>query len=203
MMPQHQPRVNVFKHIELMYKFDSHNYGDREAWLNQRRFFTNYYRAHKNSNVTRVADALFEFAPLPKKNKRVPLVVDKFINLRGDKSPYIYTMTDKRDDILYVGYTTRIYKRLSDHMATQPWWDEVTEIYFERFEGKTAKEINQLEKIYIKAVNPKYNKQQYSQQKFNGFPQLCQVEDVYKVMEDRMKSPGYTKRMRDDGEEES
>lgn len=199
----YQGRENIFRHMELMNRFDRNRFGDEQAQLNQQDFFMKYYRRHKNTDVTRVADALFEFAPLPKQNRSCALVVSKFINLKGDKTPYIYVMTDRRDDILYVGYSTRIYQRLTDHMAKQPWWEEVTEIYFERFEGKTAKEINELEQIYIKAVNPKYNKQQYSQQTFKGFPQLCQVEDVYKVMEDRMKSPGYKKRMREEyGQEE-
>jgi len=59
-------------------------------------------------------------------------------------------------ELLYVGKSYSLHKRLLGHRRTQPWWPEVTEIRKEQF--ATEDEARQREKEIWASGRPKYNK---------------------------------------------
>jgi predicted GIY-YIG superfamily endonuclease len=63
-----------------------------------------------------------------------------------------------RDDtqLLYVGHTRRLKRRISEHGNSKSWWPEVTEIWAEEF--ATEDEARQREKEVWACGRPKYNR---------------------------------------------
>jgi predicted GIY-YIG superfamily endonuclease len=59
-------------------------------------------------------------------------------------------------ELLYVGYTRQLKKRLNQHKNQKPWWPEVTDIRPEEFSSED--EARQREKELWAAERPKYNK---------------------------------------------
>lgn len=73
---------------------------------------------------------------------------------------YIYKLLDKNGDVLYVGKTNNLKRRLTEHIANQEWAGEIDSLYYaicrDDFEQRTY------ENYYIIKSNPKYNKQDKS-----------------------------------------
>ena len=59
-------------------------------------------------------------------------------------------------ELLYVGYTRRLKRRLSDHRRTKPWWPEVTQTPTEEFATEDA--ARQRERELWEGARPKYNR---------------------------------------------
>lgn len=73
---------------------------------------------------------------------------------------YVYEMFNSECELLYIGKTTNIKNRMTQHfskemMATQPWKSEV--LYIDYFELETRIEMDILELYLIAMKNPKYN----------------------------------------------
>lgn len=60
------------------------------------------------------------------------------------------------NDLIYVGKTNNFYTRLRNHMALQPWKNEITHIAIAECKNKIDMDL--YEKYYINKLNPKYNK---------------------------------------------
>jgi predicted GIY-YIG superfamily endonuclease len=60
-------------------------------------------------------------------------------------------------ELLYVGYTRHLERRLSQHRRTQPWWPEVTGTPSEEFTTEDA--ARQREKELWASERPKHNRQ--------------------------------------------
>ena len=69
---------------------------------------------------------------------------------------YVYQFRNDTQ-LLYVGHTRYLKRRISEHRRQKPWWPEVTEIWSE--ESATEDEARQREKEVWAAESPKYNKQ--------------------------------------------
>ena|SRR6266568_1582230 len=59
-------------------------------------------------------------------------------------------------ELLYVGHTRELPKRLSAHRCGKPWWPEVTDVHSEEFGSED--EARQCEKVIWASERPKYNK---------------------------------------------
>lgn len=70
---------------------------------------------------------------------------------------YVYKLLDKDGNVLYVGKTNNLKRRLTEHIANQEWSSEIDSLYYaicrDDFEQRTY------ENYYIIKSNPKYNKQ--------------------------------------------
>lgn len=73
---------------------------------------------------------------------------------------YVYKLLDNGGNVLYVGKTNDIKRRLGEHISNQEWSCEIDSLYYaicrDDFEQSTY------EKYYIIKSNPKYNKQDKS-----------------------------------------
>lgn len=73
---------------------------------------------------------------------------------------YVYKLLDKNGNVLYVGKTNDIKRRLNEHLVNQEWANEIDSVYYavcrDDFEQRTY------ENYYIIKSNPKYNKQDKS-----------------------------------------
>jgi len=68
---------------------------------------------------------------------------------------YVYKWIDKEGNILYVGKTTNITNRTTQHLQDKKWIDSNTEIYYAELPNKTDMDIYEI--YYINKFNPKYN----------------------------------------------
>ena len=59
-------------------------------------------------------------------------------------------------ELLYVGYTRRLRRRLGEHRRGKPWWPEVTRTQSERFGSED--QARQREKEIWATGSPKYNR---------------------------------------------
>lgn len=73
---------------------------------------------------------------------------------------YVYKLLDKKGNVLYVGKTNNLQRRLTEHITNQEWGNEIDSLYYaicrDDFEQRTY------ENYYIIKSNPKYNKQDKS-----------------------------------------
>ena len=73
---------------------------------------------------------------------------------------YVYKLLDNGGNVLYVGKTNDLKRRLGEHISNQEWSCEIDSLYYaicrDDFEQSTY------EKYYIIKSNPKYNKQDKS-----------------------------------------
>lgn len=73
---------------------------------------------------------------------------------------YVYKLLDKKGNVLYVGKTNDLKRRLTEHISNQEWRNEIDSLYYavcrDDFEQRTY------ENYYIIKSNPKYNKQDRS-----------------------------------------
>lgn len=73
---------------------------------------------------------------------------------------YVYKLLDKKGNVLYVGKTNDLKRRLTEHISNQEWRNEIDSLYYavcrDDFEQRTY------ENYYIIKSNPKYNKQDKS-----------------------------------------
>lgn len=60
------------------------------------------------------------------------------------------------NNLIYIGKTNNFYTRLRNHMAIQPWKNEITHIAIAECKNKIDMDL--YEKYYINKLNPKYNK---------------------------------------------
>ncbi|MCB2289434.1 GIY-YIG nuclease family protein [Clostridium sp. CS001] len=60
------------------------------------------------------------------------------------------------NNLLYVGKTNNFHTRLRNHMALQPWKNEITHIAIAECKNKIDMDIYEI--YYINKLNPKYNK---------------------------------------------
>lgn len=67
----------------------------------------------------------------------------------------LYRHFDSQDCLLYVGTSTSICTRLSQHKVHSGWYDSIVKITIENFESK--RDMLDAEKIAIQNENPKYN----------------------------------------------
>jgi predicted GIY-YIG superfamily endonuclease len=59
-------------------------------------------------------------------------------------------------ELLYVGYSRRLKKRLNEHKSLKPWWPEVTDIRSEEFTSED--DARQREKELWVSERPKHNR---------------------------------------------
>ena len=73
---------------------------------------------------------------------------------------YVYKLLDKKGNVLYVGKTNDLKRRLTEHISNKEWRNEIDSLYYavcrDDFEQRTY------ENYYIIKSNPKYNKQDKS-----------------------------------------
>ena len=73
---------------------------------------------------------------------------------------YVYKLLDNKGNVLYVGKTNNLQRRLTEHITNQEWGNEIDSLYYaicrDDFEQRTY------ENYYIIKSNPKYNKQDKS-----------------------------------------
>lgn len=97
---------------------------------------------------------------------------------------YVYKLLDKSGNVLYVGKTNDLKRRLGEHIANQEWSYEIDSLYYavcrDNFEQSTY------EKYYIIKSNPKYNKQDKSFSTHIILPDLQwkKFEDIENFNED-------------------
>lgn len=97
---------------------------------------------------------------------------------------YVYKLLDKNENVLYVGKTNDLKRRLTEHIANQEWKNEINSLYYavcrDDFEQRTY------ENYYIIKSNPKYNKQDKSFSTHIILPELKwkKFEDTEKLNED-------------------
>lgn len=70
---------------------------------------------------------------------------------------WLYWLYNNCDELLYVGITNRLFARMAQHQASQPWWREVARIEF--FEYDNREEAAGEELRLIKSCCPPYNTQ--------------------------------------------
>jgi predicted GIY-YIG superfamily endonuclease len=70
-------------------------------------------------------------------------------------SQALYRFFDAADVLLYVGITSHLPGRMSQHEGEKPWWDEVKRVSVERF--ATREEVADAEIAAIRTEGPKYN----------------------------------------------
>jgi predicted GIY-YIG superfamily endonuclease len=68
---------------------------------------------------------------------------------------HVYQLRNSTD-LLYVGYTRNLKRRLADHRLGKPWWPEVTSIKAEEFSSEDAARQRELQ--IWEDEDPKYNK---------------------------------------------
>lgn len=68
---------------------------------------------------------------------------------------YIYKFCGKKDEVIYIGQTTLPKLRFQQHMATQPWWNEVKRINIAQCVNGVDMCIYEI--YYINTFKPKYN----------------------------------------------
>lgn len=97
---------------------------------------------------------------------------------------YVYKLLDKNENVLYVGKTNDLKRRLTEHIANQEWKNEIDSLYYavcrDDFEQRTY------ENYYIIKSNPKYNKQDKSFSTHIILPELKwkKFEDTEKLNQD-------------------
>lgn len=79
---------------------------------------------------------------------------------KDDRNFYIYKMYDENDELLYIGKTTKIVPRMSQHFSkdmikNQPWKEDVC--YIKYFELYTKVDMDMTELYLIALERPKYN----------------------------------------------
>ena len=70
-------------------------------------------------------------------------------------SYYIYGCYSPKRELLYIGKTNNLKRRIKEHEKTSKWIDEVRDIFYS--ELKTNTEMGIYELYYINKYNPKYN----------------------------------------------
>lgn len=97
---------------------------------------------------------------------------------------YVYKLLDKDGNVLYVGKTNNLKRRLTEHITNQEWASEIDSLYYatcrDDFEQRTY------ENYYIIKSNPKYNKQDKSFSTHIILPELKwqKFEDVETLEQD-------------------
>lgn len=97
---------------------------------------------------------------------------------------YVYKLLDRDGNVLYVGKTNDLKRRLTEHISNQEWKHEIDSLYYavcrDDFEQRTY------ENYYIIKSNPKYNKQDKSFSTHIILPELKwkKFEDIEKLDEE-------------------
>ncbi len=73
----------------------------------------------------------------------------------ADPTPVVYACRNADREIIYIGCTTRIAKRLADHRRSTPWWHEVADV--ETFDMPDLATARQREADAIASVRPDHN----------------------------------------------
>lgn len=100
---------------------------------------------------------------------------------------YVYKLLDNGGNVLYVGKTNDLKRRLGEHISNQEWSCEIDSLYYaicrDDFEQSTY------EKYYIIKSNPKYNKQDKSFSTHIILPELkwTKFENIENFDEDAEK----------------
>lgn len=67
----------------------------------------------------------------------------------------LYRFFDKGDELLYIGLTADVGRRVAQHRDGRPWWVEVVRITLEQFPDRRS--VIEAERNAIKTERPKYN----------------------------------------------
>lgn len=67
----------------------------------------------------------------------------------------VYKLYDAQDELLYVGFTARGFRRIDEHLREKPWFDAVTDIQFERFANEHRALDREASLVLLQ--NPRYN----------------------------------------------
>jgi predicted GIY-YIG superfamily endonuclease len=67
----------------------------------------------------------------------------------------LYRFFDSRGDLLYIGVTNRIPRRLDEHHENKPWYHEVAQVKVEHLSDRDT--ALRTEKAAIETEHPKYN----------------------------------------------
>lgn len=76
--------------------------------------------------------------------------------MNNERSCCLYTIKDKKGDVLYVGISISPINRLSSHFKEKKWIEEVADISIEWY--KTEEEALKSESLRVWELNPRYNK---------------------------------------------
>jgi hypothetical protein len=73
----------------------------------------------------------------------------------GQVPTALYRCYDQDGDLLYVGISTNLGKRLATHASEKPWWPQVADIHVELFPSKPAAQAAEVQAISTE--EPRYN----------------------------------------------
>lgn len=74
----------------------------------------------------------------------------------SDRKTFVYTLFNGEDELLYVGMSSNLMTRISGHLRSQPWADEIATVGVSSHPSRALAE--KVEADLIKEGNPKYNK---------------------------------------------
>jgi excinuclease UvrABC nuclease subunit len=72
-----------------------------------------------------------------------------------DATPVVYVCRNTDGDIIYVGSTTELKRRVTDHACKSDWWNEVTDV--QHFPMPDIDTARQREADVIASIRPDYN----------------------------------------------
>jgi predicted GIY-YIG superfamily endonuclease len=67
----------------------------------------------------------------------------------------VYRLYSATDDLLYVGITNSIIHRFGQHLATKPWFPEVSRATFQHFASRV--EAHEAERRAVRTERPRHN----------------------------------------------
>jgi predicted GIY-YIG superfamily endonuclease len=70
-------------------------------------------------------------------------------------SQALYRFFDADDELLYIGITSHLPGRVSEHEGEKPWWTDVERVSVEHF--ATREEVIEAEREAIRTEGPKHN----------------------------------------------
>jgi predicted GIY-YIG superfamily endonuclease len=72
------------------------------------------------------------------------------------KPHYVYMISNASGQLLYVGMSSCMKTRMSEHKRSSPFWDNDCSVFF--FETPTRRSALDYEKSAIQSLKPKFNK---------------------------------------------
>lgn len=94
----------------------------------------------------------------------------------------LYRIFNEEWDLLYVGVSNSVIRRLDEHVWEQPWSEEISMIHVEHFENR--REAVDAERRAILADQPKYNRAHASHHE--AMRRCCAKQGAAEVIPDRL-----------------
>ena len=83
---------------------------------------------------------------------------------------FIYCMVGDNDELLYIGKTADLERRIGQHKTDKHWFLEVREIYYQSFKTDDYRSADYFEHDLMQVLRPKYNKQIHKPKKIETPP---------------------------------